>query len=64
MDDGGNRLRLRGEDNANVGSYNDMSGRLDHRHKVRLYVAKAGLWNPADASLCVGPVGSYAFAVR
>jgi hypothetical protein len=26
-----------------------MSRRLDHRHKVRLYVEKAALWNPADA---------------
>ena len=52
---GRDRLRLRGEtgaaDNASVASSNDMSRSLDDRHKVRLYVEKAGLWNPADSVL-------------
>jgi len=29
-----------------------MSRSLDHRHKLRLYVENAGLWNPADAVKC------------
>ena len=41
------------KDNASVASSDDMSRSLDHRHKVRLYVERAGLWNPADASLRV-----------
>jgi hypothetical protein len=36
------------KDNASVTSSDDMSRRPEHRHKVRLYVEKAGLWNPAD----------------
>ena len=36
------------KDNASVASSDDMSRSLEHRHKVRLYVGKTGLSNPAD----------------
>jgi hypothetical protein len=39
------------KDKAIVASSEYMSRSLDQRHKVRLYVEKAGLWNPADADV-------------
>jgi hypothetical protein len=47
-----------------------MSRSLDHRHRVRLYVEKVGLWNPADAwnvQACASSGSAaegYVFAVR
>jgi hypothetical protein len=44
-------LALWSKDKASVASSDDMSRSLDHRHKERLYVEKARLWNPADADV-------------
>jgi hypothetical protein len=56
---------LRSKDNASVLSSDDMSRSLDRRHKVRLYVEKAGLWNPAGAvEFSSDPAGGYVFTVR